>query len=147
MTESSSTKNVTKFHRVQNWGSRTLFATSVSVSHSFSLEWARMFAVTSRCDVLNHGPPPCSHTPVMTLLLECTSQHLACWFNGMWSAVVPFFSDGLKRFKHTSSSHLMCFYFCLFKENESHGEQTTGPGEAGPLPGQWSLKKDLSVEA
>lgn len=121
MTESSR-QNVTKFHRVQTWGKVGHSSLLLRpVFHSSSFRMVRMFAVTSRCDVLNHGPLPAA---ILLSWLCCgwsaLPQHLACWFNGMWSAVVPFFSDGLKRF-YTLPAVILCFYFCLFKENESHG--------------------------
>ena len=121
MTESSR-QNVTKFHRVQTWeklGHSLLFLRSVF--HSSSFRMIRMFLVTSRCDILNHWPLPAA---TLRSWLWCDwsalPQHLACLSNGIRSAVVPFFSIGLKR-SYTLPAVILCFYFCWFKENESHG--------------------------
>ena len=141
-------QNVTKFHRVQTWeklGHSLLLLGPVS--HSSSFRMVRMFVVTSRCDILNHGPlPAATLLSWLCCVWSALPQHLACLFNGMWSAVVPFFSDGLKEVLNTSSSHLMLLFLLVQGKWESWGSRLTGPSEKQGYPRHWSLKKDLSVE-
>lgn len=145
MTESSR-QNVTKFHTVQTWGKVGHSSLLLRpVFHSSSFRMVRMFAVTSRCDVLEPWAPPAA---ILLSWLCCgwsaLPQHLACWFNGMWSAVVPFFSDGLKRF-YTLPAVILCLFLLVQGKWESWGSRLTGPSEKQGYPRYWSLKKDLQL--
>ena len=138
-------QNVTKFHRVQTWeklGHSLLLLGPVS--HSSSFRMVRMFVVTSRCDILNHGPlPAATLLSWLCCVWSALPQHLACLFNGMWSAVVPFFSDGLKEVLNTSSSHLMLLFLLVQGKWEScRGKSGTTWRQTIPTnPGWWGIQR------